>query len=167
MSLFAMASWLPQRDLVTLLGTVMTGSKRLATIRRNIKWGVSGGLGIAACYCVWVIGIYLIRGDEPFTRQGATLGKVLAVYVWGGALGGLIVGLLRPMAEDEVGALVVGLLAGIPIAAGIVTCVVGWPWSAKERHIFPMWVLIVGAVVGFLLSKKAEERRKRAERQDQ
>lgn len=129
---------------------------------RNMRWGVGGGLGIAVIYCVWVTIVYLVFGDDPFTRQGVTLLRVIETCLAAGLSAGAVIGLLRPVAENEFGAFGVGLNAGVPISAGLVICVEGWPstWSRSVRHLFPVFTLLVGTAVGSYLNKAAEDRRK-------
>jgi hypothetical protein len=125
----------------------------------NVKWGVSGGLGIASFYCIWVIVVYTLAGAEAFTRQGVSLQAVIATYLVVGVSAGALIGLFRRWAENWFGAFVVGLAAGVPIAAGLMICINGWPttWSHRTRHLFPMFSVVAGSAVGFLLNRRAEE----------
>jgi hypothetical protein len=36
----------------------------------NVRWGVTRGLFVAVLYCLWVSAVYVIRGTDPFDRQG-------------------------------------------------------------------------------------------------
>jgi hypothetical protein len=123
-------------------------------------------LGTASFYCAWVIVVYLLAGDEPFRRQGVSLQAVVATYLAVGVSAGAVIGLLKPLADHWFGAFVVGLLASIPIAAGLMICVAGGPttWSERDRHLFPMVTILVSGAVGFLLNERAEARRTSVDR---
>jgi hypothetical protein len=129
------------------------------TVMGNLKWGVKGGLGIASLYCVWVGVLYLLQGSEPFSRQGVGLPTVLATYVAVGVIAGAVIGLLRPLTRNDFGAFVVGYLAAVPITAGLMICVNGWPtaWTVRRWHEFPVMVLLFGTMVGFELSRRRDE----------
>jgi hypothetical protein len=124
---------------------------------RNLRWGVSGGLGIASRYTVWVVVLYLILGTDPFSRQGVRLPTVGGTYLVSGLVGGAVVGLLRPWADNGFGAFVVGLLAGVPITAGLMVCVAGWPsaWSNNDQRGFPVLAIMVGTALGYELNRRA------------
>jgi hypothetical protein len=115
---------------------------------------------MALIYCVWVGGLYLLEGPEPFSRLGVSLTSVIAAYL-GGVAGGAIIGLLRPLTRGDFGAFVVGYLAAVPITAGLAICLNGWPttWTGRRWDEFPMLVLIFGTIVGFELSRRRDELR--------
>jgi len=139
--------------------------RRFGRALRNLKWGVSGGLGIASLYCVWVVLLYLIQGADPFSRQRVSLTTVIATYLASGLVAGAVVGLLRPWTENGFGAFVVGLLAGVPITAGLMVCVAGWPsaWSNNDQRGFPVLAIMVGTALGYELNRRANERRRESE----
>jgi hypothetical protein len=139
----------------------MTRPSHLSKAIGNLKWGVKGGVGGAAVYCLWVGLLFLIRGPEAFSRLGVSLTTVIATYLAVGVLAGAVIGLLRPLTGNDFGAFVVGYLAAVPIAAGIMICLRGWPttWPARLWHVYPMLVLIFGTMVGFELSRRADELR--------
>jgi hypothetical protein len=102
-------------------------------------------------------------GPEPFSRLGVSLATVMATYVTVGVLAGAVIGLLRPLTGNGFGAFVVGYLAAVPITAGLMTCLKGWPstWTTGSWHSFPMLVLIFGTMVGYELDRRADELRAR------
>ena len=143
----------------------MTGMRHRSTTTANLKWGVKGGLGMALFYCMWVGVLYVLRGPEPFSRQGVSLTTVVATYLAVGVVAGGVVGLLRPLTGNGFGAFVVGYVAALPITAGLMICVTGWPttWTARWWHEFPILVLIFGTMVGFELNRRAEDLRARSD----
>ena len=122
----------------------------------NLKWGVKGGLTLAAFYCVWVGVLFLIGGPESL---GVGLTRLMATYVAVGVVAGAVMGLLRPLTGNDFGAFVVGYLAAVPITAGLMICLYGWPstWTARLTHEFPMLVLVFGTIVGFQLTRRGDE----------
>jgi hypothetical protein len=141
----------------------MTQPLHVSTAIGNAKWGVKGGLRAAVVYCLWVGLLFLIGGPETFSRLGVTLTTVMATYVTVGVLAGAVIGLLRPLTGNGFGAFVVGYLAAVPITAGIMICLKGWPstWTIGLWHSFPMLVLIFGTMVGYELDRRADELRAR------
>ena len=137
----------------------MTWSRHVSTAMGNLKWGVKGGLGIASFYCVWVGGLYLLGGPEPFSRLGVSLTSVIATYLVGGVAAGAVIGLLRPLSRNDFGAFVVGYLAAVPITAGLMIRLDGWPtaWTVRRWHEFPILVLVFGTMVGFELSRRRDQ----------
>jgi hypothetical protein len=134
------------------------GPSARAVLARNVRWGVTGGLEIAAVYCAWVLVVYALRGPRPFERQGVTLTTVLAFYVGAGAAAGALVGLLRPLApRGEGSAYAVGLLAGVPVAIGAALCTRGLPsgWDATEVVVAAVMTVLVGLFIGRELAKHA------------
>lgn len=125
-------------------------SRDAGRIARDVKSGLLGGLGVSAVYCVWVLGVYALRGSAPFDRNGVTLPGVLVTYLTVGLLAGAVVGVLRPISRRPIGAYVVGFVAAFPIAAGIAVLVEGLP----ARWDYTMWLallmtwVVFGAIVG-------------------
>jgi hypothetical protein len=121
----------------------------------NIRWGVSGGLFIAAAYCAWVIAVYILRGSAPFDRLGITLRAALGTYVAVGIVGGLIVGLLRPLTKWRPGAYFVGLVAGTFGASGVMAALSGPPtaWDFDEWVVVPIIAVAAAWVIGSELWK--------------
>ena len=143
----------------------MTRPLRESKAVGNLKWGVKGGLGFAAVYCLWVGLLFLIGGPETFRRLGVTLTTVIATYVTVGVVAGAVIGLLRPLTGNGFGAFVVGYLAAVPITAGLMICLSGWPstWAGRRWHEFPILVLVFGTMVGFELNRRADELRARSD----
>ena len=90
-------------------------------IRSDIAWGVFAGLLMATFYSVVAIAIHAAKGSGAFDEAGITLGKALAAYWIGGAVGGAVLGLAIPLARNKLGAAIVGILVAIPafVAIGV------------------------------------------------
>lgn len=81
--------------------------------------GARYGAIFAALYSVYALGLYLLRGAEPFRRDGTTIGAVILAYVFGGVVAGAVVGALQPLIRFRVGAMLVFGIAAFFVFAGI------------------------------------------------
>jgi len=84
----------------------------------NLRWGIGWGLAIATLFSVYVAALDATRGSAPFDRLGVSLGAVVALYMCGGFVSGAIVGALRPFGATRGGAILVGIIATLPVSAG-------------------------------------------------
>ncbi len=125
------------------------------TARANLLWGVRGGFAVALVYCAWVAIIYATSGAAPFTRQGVSFGRVVVAYLAIGIASGAAVGVLRPFASTRLGAYMVGLVAGVPVAVGIAVCVRGAPrnWDRADMTLLPIFIVAAAWVIGSELRK--------------
>lgn len=82
-------------------------------------------------------------------------------YISIGLMAGAVVGLLRPLIQWRFGAYLVGLIAGVPVAVGLIICVRGFPqqWDFADRALVPIFVVIAGFVIGRELWKDVAEDR--------
>lgn len=131
-----------------------------SSLKRDLRWGTTGGLSIAVVYCVWVLIIYMLRGSDPFEQAGVSLPMVLITYLGVGLVSGMVVGLLRPLTRWTVGAYAVGLAAGVPFGLGLVVCIQGSPdrWDWATWMGLPILILISGLVIGYELRKHSPPR---------
>jgi hypothetical protein len=117
---------------------------------RDWKWGLRLGLSFATLYSVFVVGLFVVQGDQPFLSKGISLSSVVVAYYAGGALAGVIVGLLRPLAGTRIGAIVVGVISFFVISAGIGVVLFGWMfrWGSDEWLTVLTMALIFGSFFG-------------------
>lgn len=103
---------------------------RLAQLRANLRWGITGGLFFATglCFLAAIPGIFLLLlgvvsyfaeqgGGSDFWVPGTSKAaihslEIFPLYFLAGILGGVLVGLLRPLARWRLGATVLGMMAG-------------------------------------------------------
>lgn len=86
---------------------------------RKIALGARWGLVMASLLSVGVIAIAVINGSLTMTsRTGETyfVPAIIALYLVGGAASGATIGSLTGLLRWRVGAVLVGMLAAIPIA---------------------------------------------------
>jgi hypothetical protein len=96
-----------------------------STVWRDLRWGIGWGLFAGVFYSLVAFAIYAFQGSRPFESKGITLGSTLMVYIVGGLIGGTVVGLLRPLAKQRAGAMIVGVITMIPVSIGFVFILFG------------------------------------------
>ena len=121
----------------------------------NLKWALKGAYSFAAIYCVWVLGVYFIRGDEPFRQIGVSFLGVELFYLAAAGAAGAVVGLLRPLMRWVVGAYFVGYIAGFILSASCTLLVSGNPahWGYRELFVICVAGVLGGSVIGRQLRK--------------
>ncbi len=126
------------------------------TILSDLRWGITGGLWVAAFYCTWVTGLYILRGPSPFERNGVTFLSTVLTYIAIGTVGGGLVGLLRPFSDRKVGAYAIGVIVGLVVATGIGFLVAGSPahWQFGEWIAIPFVTAASGWAIGSELWKR-------------
>jgi hypothetical protein len=112
---------------------------------------VKVGLFFAGFYSLFVLLIYPFRGEEPSQSTGVGLVAIIVTYVIGGMLGGAIVGLLRPLMRERWGAILVGMIAALPVVLGFTFAMYGsmatWEGSTWGGTLLTAVVLgTIGAV---------------------
>lgn len=123
--------------------------KQLILMIRNIYWGIRWGLAFAAVYCLYALGLFVARGSSHFERQDVTLPLLLAAYIFGGLLGGAIVGLLRPLTRSRLGSVFVGLSTAIPVAVGFRMADAGvTAWDSGDLRTVLIFSLVLGPICG-------------------
>ena len=112
-------------------------------LHADVRWALKGAYSFAAVYCVWVLILYLIRGDEPFKQLGVSFLRVEFFYLAAAGVGGSIVALLRPLTRWAFGAYVVGFVAGVIMSAGMAFLLSGSPIQWGLRELVLMFILAV------------------------
>ena len=62
----------------------------------DLKDGLWYGCGLAFYLSLIAAVVYLLGGSRDFAEMGVTLGQVVAFYLLGGIVGGMVFGLMRP-----------------------------------------------------------------------
>ena len=87
-------------------------------LRDRCKTGITVGVVVAAMYVTYVLVAYVVTGGRIVESRGVGLVGVLAVYLAGGVVGGLLYGVAAPLARWRLGAFAVGFLVSIPVFFG-------------------------------------------------
>ena len=134
------------------------------SVAADVRWGVGAGLWFAAAYSVLAAAIFAARGSAPLAGAGLTLPGVVAAYFAGGAAGGALVGLGRPLLRWQVGAMLVGVLAAGPLALALLHALGARPSRADLGPAggAALAALIWGVMFGNMYWKRLPE----AERRD-
>jgi hypothetical protein len=119
-----------------------------STLHRNLRTGVTGGMYFALAYSAFVILMYLVNGSRAFDKHGTTLGKIIAAYVISGIGGGLIVGLMLPLAKNKLGRTFLGIVVGVFVFFWITMTYAGPPtrWGDAEWFSCITSGVILGAI---------------------
>jgi hypothetical protein len=121
-------------------------NRQVASILRNVRWGVLNGLLYAAIGFVIVAVVALVRGQNRFGQYGLSMGTVFLTYTTGGIAAGAIVGLLRPWTKNAIGATIVGVVAGIPF---MLAAFIGFGDSPRPlENVDWQGVLTIGSLLG-------------------
>jgi hypothetical protein len=109
-------------------------------LRANLRWGLAWGLTAAVGFSLWASGIALLRGSTRFEQYGVALGTVIVTYLSAGVVGGVLLGLGRPLLRWRLGSVVVGALVGIAFYTAIGISVDG----------IRLETFVLGAAIGVL-----------------
>lgn len=137
------------------LASTHRGSRGIGSVLERVRIGVAWGVGLALVFCIYVIGLYILRGSEPFERVGSSLGKTLLAYLAGGVAGGAIVGVLFPFTRHWFGRSVVGILAAFAASLGIGMAMFGPPtgWMASHWFATSISAVFFGVLGAYLFSR--------------
>jgi len=131
-----------------------TGSARAAgsrPLRDRLLWGVRWGAYYSAVLIAWVSFVWLVRGSEPFQRQGVSWFAVVLIYAIGGPVTGVIVGILLPLASSGSGAAITGIVAAIPVSVITIATVGGFPpWTPTHTFSAILMAVLGGAMGGWM-----------------
>lgn len=106
-----------------------------------------GASGAAGC-SVWATVVLIASGPAPFTELGLTYPLSLAMYAGLGAIGGILLGLLRPLTRFLSGAIGVGWLIAFVVYGTIITMYghPPWRWDAFLAVLVALAALFVGGI---------------------
>ncbi len=121
-------------------------------LRDRVIRSVVYGVTMAGFYCVYVLALYLARGNTPFERVGYSLPTLMGLYVFGGVAGGAIVGVLLPLAKWRLGASLIGALAGLPL--GFALYLTSGDYSTTSLALSLVTVTLIGGMIGMLVPRR-------------
>lgn len=124
-----------------------------------MRSGIVLGLALAAYYSIIAIIIFALGGSAPFEANNTSLTEALATYWLGGLLGGIVFGVIKPLARNRLGAVVVGIVVAAPACAAISYAVDGKvSWDAVA-----FMAVIFGTIGGLTVSKTSRSADKEIE----
>ena len=106
-------------------------SRTRARAAIDLRVSLLVGMLMATIYAAYAVGLYLVEGAVPFSKNGTSLGIVLLVYYLAGGIGGAVVGLLMPLTRTLLGVVVVGIVVAFVVFFCIGTASSGpaWRWT--------------------------------------
>jgi hypothetical protein len=120
-------------------------------LAQDLGWGIFWGLAFALCLTIVLVVLYALRGPGLFETHNTTFAGVVAVYFGGGLVGGMGVGLLRPLTHWRWGAAVVGVFAAVPVGVSGRLLRFGLsPWEPKDTITLVIFALALGGTVGWI-----------------
>ena len=119
---------------------------------RNIRWGLSWGIGVAGIFCAFVSLESVMRRSTYFAQYGLSLSQVVGIYLVSGVAVGVALGVLRPWTSTPIGAMVVGFVSAFPAAVAIYSSTHGNPmrWSDREWHNALLMSIMIGPTFGLM-----------------
>ena len=129
----------------------MSSAFQRRSLIADLRWGATWGFLVGLCLSLFVAVLFAIRGPQLFLPYGTTLWLVVGLYLVGGLAGGLITGLLRPLAKWRWGAALIGVFAAIPVGLGCRLMQAGFaPWELNDSLTMMIFSVALGASVGWI-----------------
>lgn len=130
---------------------------------KNVRWGLMWGTYLAFALSLYAAAAYALVGPDAAAKEQIGLEGVVSVYVAGGMLGGVIIGVCRPLLRWRLGATMGGALAAIPAFVGFGVAKDGSPmqWNSATWGSVIIPASLLGAFVANLIWHSAAQRRGR------
>ena len=117
------------------------GVEMPGTLFERARSGALLGAGMATFGALYVLGLYLVRGEAPFERHGATVGATVLGYYGAGILAGGCLGVLWPLRRSRDGAAVLGGIGGFLAYSAVSVMRAGIPLAWREIEWTPPLVM--------------------------
>jgi hypothetical protein len=135
---------------------------------RSLLRGTMTGLVIALPFAGLVLVLAVLNGSQMIRMQHGHLVSApwtIAMLLAGGVVIGGIVGALWPLMRGRVGAIVIGVLAALPVAVASASLLMPRPWSsAQGRVVILVTALSMGVIIGlqvrYVLVELGKQKRK-------
>ena len=122
----------------------------LNALSSNLLWGLLSGLGAAVFFSLIAAVLYALASFRDISGGGVPLSTVIASYLLAGAVGGIVLGLLKPIVRRWWGAALAGTAIAFVLAFAIEVSSNGWitHWPADAFETMVSYALIFGPVGG-------------------
>ena len=128
-------------------------------IQTNVKWGVKRGLTLALIFVAIASVAFIIGGEQSFAQRGVRFSDLIGFYLLGGLLGGLALGLLRPLARTKIGIVVISMAIAFTVWSAFLAAFVGISRLQVFDFLTLFFVTIVCGPFGaaFYFTEKTDE----------
>ena len=129
------------------------GVEMPGTPLERARSGALLGLGMATLGALYVLVLYLVRGQAPFERHGATVWAIILSYYAAGIVAGGCLGVLWPLRRSREGAAILGAVGGFVVYAAVGVMRAGAPPAWREIEWTPpiimagIWAVLSATVM--------------------
>ena len=108
------------------------------------------GLSAGVVLSVWIVVLTVLNGSLTLRVRGHEISAVgtVALYLAGGLLAGVIVGIGFPLLRWAIGAAVLGVIAAVPFAIGIQVLRSGFIIDSTSALSAAIFAVVFGGVLG-------------------
>ena len=126
------------------------------TLIKNLRWRIKTGIRAGLTFTVIAVIAFVLDFKHTLSAKGLTFLAVAAAYLGGGVVAGAIVGALRPLGRSRLGAVLLGVIACVPVAIAIRLAAEGFtPWTRGDSIIVGLMAVGFGGVSGFTFHEAA------------
>ncbi len=120
------------------------------TLGHDVRWGVMHGAAIAGGYSAFACVMFAIRGPRLVAVYHLSLGGFIGLYFLAGILGGILVGVLKPIAKWHLGAVALGAIVAMPVYLCTAWVLGDHPasWSGSQWFFNLSFILVIGGYAG-------------------
>lgn len=118
---------------------------------RNLRWGIEWGLIGGAFFGLIALLAVVVQALNGWPDDGVHPLLVILAYPLAGAVGGVFLGLLRPLLTSRRRAMAVGVLVAVPTLTALMPMAVGSPlrWGGAEWFAILFSSLLFGSAAGY------------------
>jgi hypothetical protein len=124
--------------------------------RERIVWGMRWGARFAVVFGGFAALLFILDGPRSFREYGTSLQRVLAVYAVSGVVGGLILGLAKPILRYPAGSAVTGLLVGTCVGVAFAAFDHSLSWALWDLALPGMFAL-AGSLGGLAAYRRVKQ----------
>lgn len=121
----------------------------MSGLLHRCRTGVGFGLVLASIYSAYVIVVFVASDGAVFERRGLSLGSTLLTYLAGGIVGGILYGVLAPLARWRFGAFMVGYIVAIPVCLGAAVALPDVDFGSRVTWFALAIAPLAGGIVGY------------------
>lgn len=119
-------------------------------VLKNVRWGITWGISLAGVFSAYVCTLALIHRSVRFDAYGTTVWLVVLCYIASGVIGGLVLGILRPITTILAGAIITGIASAVPFFIAVWVASDGLPrhWKPGSVEGIVLFSVILGGGLG-------------------